>query len=175
MVFIFMSLDPHKKRELVFLFLFSFDMGQDVASNDLVNLVKDECKVSKKYVVEAMARAEAVLKMRDDCDAYISKVCHDYKIGRIQNVERNILRLAIFELVLEKTLPAKVVFAEAKRLAKKFTTEEAANFVHAVVAAVCVSSGISVEEEPTDLREAYQRLETQNENCPVLAVDDDTK
>jgi transcription antitermination factor NusB len=158
---IFMMLDPHKNRELVFLFLFSFDMGQDVSSCDLVDLIKNECKVAKKYVVEAMARAESILKVRNECDAYISRVCTDYKIARIQNVERNILRLAIFELLLEGKIPKKVVFAEAKRLAKKFTTEEAATFVHALLAAVSASSGISIEGEVPNLLEAYQKIEAE--------------
>ena len=155
-----MTLDPHKKRELVFLLLFSFDMGQIVPSNDVVDLVKDECKVAKKYVLEAMARAEIILKAREECDKRIEHVCKDYKIARIQSVERNILRLAIFEIVIEGTLPPKVVFAEAKRLAKKFSTEESVNFVHALLAAATTHSGIIVEEQAPNLQEAYQKLET---------------
>ena len=155
-----MTLDPYKKRELVFLLLFSFDMGQDVASSDVVELVKDECKVAKKYVLEAMARAEVILKAREECDKLIELVCKDYKIARIQSVERNILRLALFETVIEAKLPPKVVFAEAKRLAKKFSTEEAASFVHALLAAASCHVGISVEEVAPNLEEAYQKLET---------------
>ncbi len=153
-----MSLDPYKQRELVFLLLYSFDMGQDILSSDIVELVKDECKVAKKYVVEARGRVETILKVREACDTLIAKVCTDYKIERIQSVERNIIRLAIFELILEQELPPKVVFAEAKRLAKKFSTEESSNFVHALLAAASTLSGMSVEGEAPDLKEAYQVL-----------------
>jgi N utilization substance protein B len=162
-----MTLDPYKKRELVFLFLFSFDMGQDVPSTDVVELIRNECKVAKKYALEAMARAETILKIRDECDKLISHVCTDYKIARIQSVERNILRLAIFEIVIEGTLPPKVVFAEAKRLAKKFSTEEAALFVHALLAAVSTKVGISVEEAP-NLEEAYKKLEAIASDATVI-------
>jgi transcription antitermination protein NusB len=155
-----MTLDPYKKRELVFLLLFSFDMGQEVPSSDIVELVKNECKVAKKYVLEAMARAETILKAREECDKLISSVCKDYRIARIQSVERNIVRLAIFEALIEGKLPPKVVFAEAKRLAKKFATEEAANFVHALLAAASTHTGVSVEGEAPNLEEAYQKLET---------------
>ena len=50
--------------------------------------------------------------------------------------ERNILRLAIFELMLEQQLPESVVFAEAKRLARKFSTKEAAGLIHALLGAL---------------------------------------
>ena len=152
-----MTLDPYKKRELVFLFLFSFDMGQEVPSSEIVELVRGECKVAKKYALEAMARAEAILKARDECDAYITRVCSEYKIGRIQSVERNIVRLAVFELMIEGKLPPNVVFAEAKRLAKKFTSEEAVLFVHALLAAIYARSEGGGGEVP-NLQEAYQRI-----------------
>jgi len=132
-------------------------MGQDLPSRDIVDLVKDECKVAKKYALEAMARAETILKAREECDKRIEQVCKDYKIGRIQSVERNILRLAIFEAVLEKEIPLKVVFAEAKRLAKKFSTAEAASFVHALLGATVPRTSTTTEEAP-NLEEAYRKL-----------------
>ena len=153
-----MSLVPYKKRKLVLLLLFSFDMGQDLLSSDIIDLVKDECRVSKKYVLEALERAHAVFKAKEQCDGIISQICQDYKISRIQNVERNILRLAIFEALFEKEIPLKVVFAEAKRLAKKFSTDEAALFVHALLAASCTRSGITIEEEAPNLQDAYQAI-----------------
>jgi N utilization substance protein B len=153
-----MSLDPYKKRELVLLLLFSFDMGQDLLSSDIIDLVKDECRVSKKYVLEALGRAHTVFKAKEQCDGIISQICQDYKISRIQSVERNVLRLAIFEVLFEKEVPLKVVFSEAKRLAKKFSTDEAASFVHALLAAASTHSGICVEEEVPDLQDAYKAM-----------------
>lgn len=135
-------LDPHKYRELVFLILYSFEMGQS-PEDELFDLIMQECKVGKKYVVEASARAEAVLKRRDECDAYIKSVCEEYRVERIMSVERNILRLAIFELVFEQQVPVKVVFAEAKRLAKKFSTDDAAAFVHSLLGAVSARAGVA--------------------------------
>ena len=136
------TLDPHKYRELVFLVLYSFEMGQG-SSDELLDLITQECKVAKKYVLEASARAEAILKRRDECDASIKSVCDEYRVERIMSVERNILRLAIFELVFEQQVPAKVVFAEAKRLAKKFSTEDAAVFVHSLLGAVAARAGLA--------------------------------
>jgi N utilization substance protein B len=128
------TLDPRKYRELVFLILFSSDMGQG-PSDELLDLIMQECKVAKVHVLEAKARAEAILEKRDECDAYIKSVSKEYRLERIMSVERNVLRLAIFELMFERQVPTKVVFAEAKRLAKKFSTDEAAAFVHSLLGA----------------------------------------
>jgi N utilization substance protein B len=62
-------------------------------------------------------------------------------MARLQSVERTILRLAIFELVLKRELAPKIVFAEAKRLAKKFSTDEAVAFVHGILGAVAKDAG----------------------------------
>ena len=161
-----MTLDPYKKRELVFVLLFSFEMGQDLASDDVVDLVAHECKVAKKYVIEARARVEDILKERDACDARILKICQEYSIARIQSIERNVLRLAIYELMIEKNVPPKVVFSEAKRLAKKFSSYEAATFVHALLAAVSVASGVAVDVEQVDVEAAYQQLQNAATSLP---------
>ncbi len=152
-----MALDLYKKRELVFLLLFSSDLGNNGVSGDLIDLVKNECKVSRRHVLEARTRAEAIVNARQQCDALIANVCKDYTIGRIQSVERNVLRLAIFELVLERKVPPKVVFSEAKRLTTKFSTNEAALFVHALLAAISHAAGLVVEEG-TNVQEAYDAM-----------------
>jgi N utilization substance protein B len=136
-----MALDPHKKRELVFLLLFSADMGQELLSRDLLCFVADECKVSKHHVAEAVELAQEIQKAQIECDALITKKCQEYSMARLQSVERTILRLAIFELVLKRELAPKIVFAEAKRLAKKFSTDEAVAFVHGILGAVAKDAG----------------------------------
>lgn len=140
--FVVTTLDPHKYRELVFLILYSFEMGQS-PSDELFELITQECKVTKKHVLEANTRAEAILKRRNECDDYIKNVCDEYRVERIMSVERNILRLAIFELVFEQQVPVKVVFAEAKRLAKKFSTDEAVAFVHSLLGAIAARAGLA--------------------------------
>ena len=134
------KLDPHKFRELVFLILYSSDMGHP-PSDELLDMIAQECKVAKSHVLEAKARADAFLKRSDECDDLIKSVCEAYRLERIMSVERNILRLAICELVFERQVPVSVVFAEAKRLAKKFSTDEAASFVHSLLGAITVKVG----------------------------------
>jgi len=153
-----MSLDPRKMRELVLVLLYSIDTSQMAISDDLIALVSRECKVSRSHVRNAAKRASAVMLEIEQCDEILSKICHEYRIERIGSVERAIARLAIYDLVIERKIPHKVAIAEAKRLTKKFVSEEAATFIHALLAAICKDAGITLDEQPIALKEAYKQL-----------------
>jgi N utilization substance protein B len=138
-----MSLDPRKMRELVLLLLYSIDASQKEISDDLIALVSRECKVSQSHVRHAAKRADEVMREIERCNEILSKTCHEYRIERIGSVERSIARLAIYDLVIEKKIPHKVAIAEAKRLTKKF--------------------GITLDEQPIALKEAYDKLSEDKE------------
>ena len=138
-----MVMDPHKIRELVLLLLYSFDMGNG-EKDELIDLLKEECKVSRTFVEAALLRAQTIVQFLEKIDELLEKVSHSYSIERLQSVERNILRLGIFELIIEKEIPPKVALAEAKRLAKKFSTDEAAFFVQTLLIALCNLSSIEI-------------------------------
>jgi transcription antitermination protein NusB len=142
------SLPQQKNRELVFEVLYSLHFhgegqsdqeGGDSKSmnqNELCLLLMQEHKVTKKNATFAIAQANAILKEMQHLDALIQKVSHSYDLKRIHFVERAILRLALYELFIEKKNPPEIVIAEAKRLARKFTNEEAQGFVHALIDAL---------------------------------------
>ena len=77
-------------------------------------------------------------KSREEIDPMIQKVSNEYVLERIALVERNIIRLAIHEMLISKDVPPKVVIAEAIRLARKFATPEAANYVNAILDALYI-------------------------------------
>lgn len=137
-------MDPHKIRELVLLLLYSFDLGSR-ENDELIDLLKEECKVSRAFVETALLRAQTIVKVLEKIDELLEKVSESYSIKRLQAVERNILRLGIFELCIEKEIPPKVVLAEAKRLAKKFSTDEASVFVQTLLVSLCALSSIEIE------------------------------
>jgi len=159
-----MSLDPRKMRELVLLLLYSVDVGSAAISDDLVSLISRECKVSQSHVRQAAEKAEKVVHEIKACDEILAATCKEYRIERIGSVERSIARLGIYDLLIEKKLPHKVAFAEAKRLAKKFASEEAATFIHALLVAICEQSGLSLNEQMVvPLKEAYKQLSVDQE------------
>ncbi len=68
-------------------------------------------------------------------DIRIAKHAEHWRMERMPAVDRNILRLAVFEMTSEKT-PAAVVIDEAIELARKFSSEESAQFVNGVLDAI---------------------------------------
>lgn len=126
-----MSLPPQKLREIVFLILYAKDFTSP--AEELIPLIMHELKVSNKHVQEAFVIADEIGQYKTQIDQMIGKASDAYELHRIQTVEKNVLRLAVYELLIKKELPQKVVIAEAKRLTKKFSTKEAQVFVYALL------------------------------------------
>lgn len=70
---------------------------------------------------------------RDEIDALIKSVSQHWRIERMAKVDRNILRLATFELMALEDVPRRVTLNEAVELAKRFGSEGSAGFVNGVL------------------------------------------
>lgn len=130
-----MTVPQQKLREIVFQLLFSFDLANP-RDEDMEALIAKEFSVSKSTVRLAIDKMHKILAVCDEIDQLIESVLKDYALSRIQKVEKNILRLGVYELYYDDTIPPKVSIAEAMRLTKKFSTAEAASFVNAVLDAL---------------------------------------
>ena len=69
----------------------------------------------------------------DEIDDQLAAFSDNWRLGRMAVVDRNILRLAMFELMHEPDTPAAVVIDEAIEIAKKFGAEESGRFVNGVL------------------------------------------
>jgi transcription antitermination protein NusB len=127
-----MAVPQQKFRELVFQMLYSYDTGKGVNLDNQLLLMK-ELAVTKKTVFLAQDRIDLVKAKIPELDKIISKASHSYKFERIPSVERNILRLGIYELMFDESIPPKVAIAEAMRLARKFSSPEAGAFINALL------------------------------------------
>jgi len=70
---------------------------------------------------------------RDDIDERIREVSQHWRLERMSRVDRNILRLATFELMCLNEVPRRVTLNEAVELAKRFGSEGSAGFVNGVL------------------------------------------
>ncbi|MFQ5586040.1 MAG: transcription antitermination factor NusB [Thermodesulfobacteriota bacterium] len=71
-----------------------------------------------------------------EIDALIERLSEHWSIGRMAVVDRNILRMAMFELRYYEKTPYRVVIDEAVELAKKFGSEESSAFINGVLDSV---------------------------------------
>ncbi len=134
-----MSLAPQKFREMVFQMLYSCDYARGDAE-DIIAMMMEELKIPKSAAREAYARVLAILDKSGEIDEIIGKTSVGYEFERISRVEKNVLRLGIFELKWDASLPGKVAIAEALRVCRKFGTPESAGFVNAILDNVYSSS-----------------------------------
>lgn len=73
------------------------------------------------------------LEHREDIDAHLERQTAHWRFDRLAAVDRNILRLALYELLYHPDTPPAVVMDEAIEIAKKFGAEESPRFVNGVL------------------------------------------
>jgi N utilization substance protein B len=121
-----------KFREAVLQMLYSYDLG--VAKDDaMVRMIMEELAVTKKTAYRVQERVQNIRAHIPEIDSLIAESSISYEFERIQSVERNVLRLGLYELLFDDEIPAKVAISEALRLSRKFSTKEAASFVNAIL------------------------------------------
>lgn len=88
-------------------------------------------------LAESLAYARALvggtLDRRDEIDGLIAAQAENWRLERMPAVDRNILRLAVFELLDESDVPKIVVLDEAIELAKKYGSEQSGAFVNGLL------------------------------------------
>ena len=128
-----MPLSPQKFREIVFQLIYSQDFGGDA---DIVEMLMGQLAVTKRVVREAIALKDKIFEKKKEIDEVVRSHSESYDFERIPRVERNVIRLGVYELLFSKDVPPKVAIAEAIRLSRKFATPEAATFVNAILDSV---------------------------------------
>ena len=84
----------------------------------------------------ALAMTTGVMKHHVEIDEAITKFAPDWPLERITTVDRNVLRIGIYELIFDEQIPSKVAINEAIELAKTFGGESSGKFVNGVLGAV---------------------------------------
>ena len=77
-----------------------------------------------------------VAARQSQLDEMITEYSHTWTIHRMPAIDRNVLRLAIYELLDRPEVPVAVIINEAVELAKRFSTEESGRYVNGVLSAI---------------------------------------
>lgn len=141
----------HLSRSIVLQTLFEWDLNNIEKSNvsDALRRNVDEFAPNKTDVPFMDKLLDGVIQKQDELDLIISKAAPDWPIDRISPVDRNILRLGLYELLFadRKEVPAKVAINEAIELAKQFGGDNSSRFVNGVLGAVYKEIGEPGKEE----------------------------
>ena len=107
----------------------------------------DKTEEARDY---AKLLAKGVREHVDELDKYIGELSEGWAVDRQPAVDRNILRLAIYEINYVESVPEIVAVDEAIELAKKYSTAESGKFVNGVLAGYLRKRSKATEEEIID-------------------------
>ena len=99
----------------------------------------DSKSIVKDYAVKI---AQEFQRNYKEVDNIIQKYAKNWDIGRMVKMDKDILRIAICELVYIKGAPMKVVVDESLELAKKYSTEDSASFINGILAKIIIDYGL---------------------------------
>lgn len=99
----------------------------------------EEGKPEPQAVEFARALVLGVFEHLKEIDALIEEHSHNWRIDRMSRIDRNVLRLGIFELKHRPEIPRKVTLNEAVELGKLYGTEESSGFINGLLDRVAVA------------------------------------
>ena len=124
-----------KARALALQTLYEVDCVGHEPTSTLARLMEDN-PLSGEAATFAQGLVNGVLDNRAKLDAIIQTYASNFPVAQLSVIDRNILRLAIFELFTSGKGLAKVVINEAVELAKAFGSESSPRFINGVLGAV---------------------------------------
>jgi len=127
--------ERRRARTLAFQALYEVDSAGHEMEAVINNLPTKE-GLSEESAAFARGLVSGVIQNREKIDQNIQKFAPAWPIEQIAVVDRNILRLAIFEILLDNKTPIKVAINEAVELAKKFGSDSSQKFVNGVLGSV---------------------------------------
>lgn len=130
-------------REFALQVLFHIDMGRAEPEEALRQAFvrEQEAGVSRTRFTDSDAEYARTLvrgtwTRRSEIDGLIARYARDWSVDRMAGVDRNILRMAIFEVMAVDDVPDGVAADEAVELAKTFSTGESGKFINGVLGSV---------------------------------------
>lgn len=93
-------------------------------------------QVNKKARPYALTLLEGISSCHTQIDAEITRAASHWRLPRIAATDRNLLRIAVYEILYCDSVPAQVAINEVIEIAKKFAAEESPKFINGVLDAV---------------------------------------
>jgi N utilization substance protein B len=109
------------------------DMNTDGSKETLLERFCTNFTPSKKARPFFLKLVNGVLQTKSELDSIIENFSDHWKIGRMACVDRNIIRIAVYELLYCLDIPSKVSINEAVDIGKRFGTEESGAFINGIL------------------------------------------
>lgn len=156
-------MNRHLSRIIAMQSLYESDFRPDLAVKDIAerNISQFDAETDHQYILEAI---EGVKQHIAQIDPYIQHAAPEWPIDQIAVIDKTILRLATYELLISREIPPKVVINEAVELAKSFGSDNSSKFINGVLGTLYRASDLPQDEE------VHQILDTDAKSNEVPAA-----
>jgi len=125
-------MNRHLAREVAFKTLFQLDIGQNEVEPTLSDLLA-ESGLSGEYALFARELIEGTVANLAVIDQLLSQYLVNWQFARLAAVDRNVLRMAAYEIMYREDIPDVVAINEALEISKTYNSEEAVGFLNGVL------------------------------------------
>ncbi len=122
----------HKAREFTLQLLFALDFNPQKIEKT-TEMFWNDLSVPSEVRSFSDELVNGVHSKRDKIDDILAKYSENWTIDRMTGVDRNILRMAIFELLYKPEIPKNVTINEAVEIGKKFGSDDSGAFVNGIL------------------------------------------
>ncbi len=136
-----------KARELALQILFQTDVGNSPIDEAVEVVLADATSLEEPVRAYAERLARGVWQHRQELDAHIQSVSPHWSVERMAAVDRNLIRIALYEMLYVPDVPYRVAINEAVELAKEYGTTESRRFVNGVLGALVRKLGLEKTEQ----------------------------
>jgi transcription antitermination protein NusB len=127
-----LSTSRRKSRELALQILYQIELTNQ-RDKEVVPLFFTQLASHKTIDDFADCLVQGVGQYQEEIDELLKEYLEHWALERLSSVDRNILRMGIFEILWCKDIPSKVSINEAIELGKKFGTEKSASFINGIL------------------------------------------
>lgn len=121
-----------KARELALQMLFQHDVaGND--PDDIIETFEDIQRVRPNIREFAIRVFRGTLEKQTDIDKIVVEQAENWRLSRMPVVDRNLIRMAIYEMMYLDETPKLVILDEAIEIAKRFGTEKSSQFINGIL------------------------------------------
>lgn len=132
-----------QSRELALQLMFQYEFDKDFQLHPTLSRFVINFGVGKDILEYGEPLLEGVLSHLQEIDEVIQKASPHWKVPRMGTVDRNAIRIAVYELMFcSSQVPPKVAINEAIELGKKFGNTDSASFINGVLDQVARSQGL---------------------------------
>ncbi|BCM93435.1 transcription antitermination protein NusB [Abditibacteriota bacterium] len=133
-------------RELAFRLLFQMDVGGGTPA-EVFEVAREASDASSEVWLFAVQVARGAWEKRSEIDPIIERFASGWTLERMANADRNLLRLALYEIHFRPEIPPSVSINEAVELAKEYSTAESARFINGILGAYLRERGREADTE----------------------------